>query len=188
MSKETILAIVVALIIGVLGGVIITNLGGKKTVQLPAGSGGVPMGAGSPNDYQLRITEAEKIVAQDPKNLQAWKQLGNDYFDTNQPQKAIQAYGKALELNPRDADTLTDQGIMYKNIGWYDKAIENFKKAQAVDPKHVQSLYNMGIVYAESLNDKEKAISAWKRIIEIDPASPTASQVKSYIEQVKNRK
>jgi tetratricopeptide (TPR) repeat protein len=184
LKKETVLAIVVALVVGVLGGIIVTKMGSKNQLNAPAG-GGVSMGAGSPGDYQRRIAEAEKIVAQDPKNLQAWKQLGNDYFDTNQPQKAVQAYAKALELNPRDPDILTDQGIMYKNIGWYDKALQNFQKAQEIDPKHVQSLYNLGIVYAENLKQPENAIKAWNRIVEMDPTSPTATQVKGYIEQMK---
>jgi tetratricopeptide (TPR) repeat protein len=186
LNKETILAIAVALIVGLLGGIIVAKMGSGTKVPVAPG-GGVTAGSGSPADYQRRIVEAEKIVAQDPKNLQAWKQLGNDYFDTEQPQKAIDAYTKALELNPRDPDVLTDQGIMFKKIGWYDKALANFDKAQEIDRRHVQSLYNIGILYAEDLKEPEKAIKAWTRLVEMDPGSPTASQVKVYIEQLKAR-
>jgi cytochrome c-type biogenesis protein CcmH/NrfG len=89
LKKENLLFVLIALIVGLLGGYLIFSIAGKKEA-VPVG-GGVPMGAGSPTDYQKRITEAEKIVAGDPKNLQAWIQLGNDYFDTGQPQKAISA-------------------------------------------------------------------------------------------------
>ncbi len=53
--------------------------------------------------------------------------------------KAIDAYGKALELEANDANILTDQGVMYRRVGWYDKAITNFEKANALDRSHQQS-------------------------------------------------
>ena len=115
MSKENVLTIVVALLVGLLGGYLIFNLAGKN--ELPQ-TVAVPQGGGSPTDYQRRIVEAEKIVAQDPKNVQAWTQLANDYFDTDQPQKAVSAYSKVLELDPKNVNAMTDQGIMYRKLGW----------------------------------------------------------------------
>ena len=152
MSKENLLAIVVALIVGLLGGYLVFSVAVKKETPNQVG---VPQGSGSPTDYQQRIAEAEKLVAQDPKNIQAWTQLGNDYFDTDQAQKAINAYAKVLELDPNNANVLTDQGVMYRKVGWYDKAITNFERAQKIDPKHLQSLYNLGIVYATDLKQPE---------------------------------
>ncbi|HEY6874675.1 MAG TPA: tetratricopeptide repeat protein [Geobacteraceae bacterium] len=183
MKKENILFVLIALIVGILGGYLIFSVAGKKQ-EIPVG-GGVPIGGGSPTDYQTRITEAEKIVAQDPKNLQAWIQLGNDYFDTGQAQKAIYAYGMALELKPNDPNVLTDQGVMYKQAGAFDKAIANFEKAQQIDPTHLQSLYNMGVVYAEDLKQPDKAIKVWSRYLELDSTSPTAQQIKGMLEQIK---
>lgn len=182
MNKEITLYIVVALLVGLLGGYLVFSLAsGKKQVDVP--TAGIPMGAGSPADYQARITEAEKIVAKDPKNLQAWVSLGNDYFDTSQPQKAIEAYGKALELNPNNPDVLTDQGVMFRKVGWFDKALANFEKAQQVDPKHLQSLYNIGVVYIEDLKQQDKALKAWAKYLEMDSTSPTAQQIKSVMQR-----
>ena len=176
MTKENVLTVVVALIIGLLGGYLIFNIAGNK--ELPSNAA-VPQGSGSPMDYKNRIVEAEKIVAKDPKNAQAWSQLGNDYFDTDQPQKAVNAYGKVLELDPNNVNVLTDQGIMYRKIGWYDKAIANFEKAQSIDPKHLQSLYNLGVVYATDLKQPEKAREIWTKYLQFDSTSPTAQQIKA---------
>lgn len=183
MTKENILFAVIALLVGVLGTVLVLGVVNKNKSENVMQS--VPMGAGSPTDYQSRIAEAEKIVDKDPKNEQAWIQLGNDYFDTGQPQKAINAYGKALELDPNNANVLTDQGVMFKNIGWYDKAVANFEKAQQVDPKHLQSLYNLGVVYATDMKQPDKALKAWNRYLEMDSTSPTAQQIKGLISQLK---
>lgn len=180
MKKESILICVVSLVVGFLLGFLIgssSNVGKSAPV-----AASIPPGSGSPTDYSSRIAEAEKIVAQDPKNKNAWLSLGNDYFDTEQAQKAINAYGKVLEMEPNNPNVLTDQGVMYRKVGWYDKALENFDKAQKIDPKHVQSLFNAGIVYAVDLKDHVKARPYWKRILEIDPNSATAMQVKSMMQ------
>lgn len=183
MKKEQILVAVIALIAGILLGILLFSGKGEKAAT-PVG-GGVPMGTGSPTDYQQRIAEAEKIVSQDPKNLQAWIQLGNDYFDTEQPQKAINAYSRALELDPNNPGVLTDQGIMFRKVGWFDKAVANFEKAQNIDPKHLQSLYNLGVVYASDLKQPDNAMKAWGRYLEIDSTSPTAQQIKGMLDQLK---
>lgn len=187
MKQESLVYIVVALLVGLLGGFLIFSVTSKNK-----GGGGqtaaIPMGSGSPADYSQRIAQAEKIVAQEPNNYQAWVQLGNDYFDTEQPQKAVNAYAKALAIDPKNQNTpnvLTDQGVMYRKMGLFDKAIENFDKASKLDPKHTQSLFNLGVVYANDLRQKDKAIAAWERFLTLDPMSPQGQQVKAMVDDMK---
>ena len=105
----------------------------------PGAAPGMPPGgmpAPAPGDnFQARITAMQAVVARDPKNFDAWVQLGNDYFDTRQPQKAIDAYGRALELKPDNPNVLTDQGVMYRDIGQFDKAIANFTEGEPGRPE-----------------------------------------------------
>ena len=183
MNKENMLTVAVAVLVGLLGGFLIFNIAGKKEAPQTAS---VPQGGGSPTDYQRRIVEAEKIVAREPQNAQAWLQLANDYFDTDQPQKAVNAYSKVLELDPKNVNAMTDQGIMYRKIGWYDKAIENFERAQTVDPKHLQSLYNLGVVYAQDLKQPAKAREIWIKYLQFDSTSPTAQQIKADLANIEN--
>lgn len=182
MKNESIWIAVVALIVGFLGGYLIGSISttGKHQQETAV----IPSGAGSPTDYTRRIIEAEKIVARDPKNLNAWISLGNDYFDTEQPQKAVTAYGKALDIEPNNPNVLTDQGVMYRKLGWYDKAIANFEKALKIEPRHLQSLYNMGVVYTVDLKQPEKAVPVWTKYLTIDSNSATAAQIKGMLEKV----
>jgi cytochrome c-type biogenesis protein CcmH/NrfG len=180
-NKDSILIAVVALIVGLLGGYLVFSIStAGKTEQVNIAA---PTGAGSPADYTQRIAHAEKVVAQEPKNLNAWISLGNDYFDTAQSQKAINAYGKALEIEPDNPNVLTDQGIMFRTVGWYDKALANFERANKLDPNHLQSLYNAGLVYAVDLKQLEKATPYWNRYLKLDSSSPTAIQIKGMMEQ-----
>ncbi len=143
------------------------------------------MAPGAGVDYKQRIQAAQAVIAQDPKNVAAWIELGNDYFDTKQREKAIDAYARALDLEPNNPDVLTDQGVMYREIGEYQKAIANFERANKLDPKHVQSLFNMGVVYSKDLKNPDKGIEAWRKVIERAPTSPQAAQAKQAIEEYK---
>lgn len=113
-----------------------------------------------------------------------WIALGNQYFDIHQRDKAIEAYAKALELDPNNPDVLTDQGVMYSETTQYEKAIANFQKAHAVDPTHLPSLLNLGMLYAQSLKDYDQAIKTWKRVIEIAPTTVQAGKAHAYIQRV----
>jgi cytochrome c-type biogenesis protein CcmH/NrfG len=180
-KKESVLMAVVALIVGLLGGYLVFSISNASKSQQSGPA--IQSGSGSPADYTQRIAQAEKIVAQDPKNLNAWISLGNDYFDTEQAQKSIVAYGKALEIDPDNPNVLTDQGVMFRKVGWYDKALANFEKAGKIDPNHLQSLYNLGIVYVLDLKQPEKAVPYWSKYLKIDSTSPTALQIKGMMEQ-----
>ncbi len=178
MKKGTLLVVVIALAVGILIGVIVTN--SKK--DLSSATPAPPPTAAPLVNQQQQTSLLEDIVAREPGNRNAWVRLGHSYFDSNQPMKAINAYAKALELNSNDPDLLTDQGVMYRRVGWFDKAINNFEKAHNIDKSHQQSLYNLGIVYRYDLQDFAKARAVWEQFVAIDPGSPGAKQVQSELE------
>ena len=92
---------------------------------------------------------------------------------------------KALELDGNDPNVLTDQGVMFRKLGWYDRAVQNFEKASQVDPMHAQGLYNLGIVYRYDLNDYPSAIKAWERFLQVAPPGPSADQVRAEVDFMK---
>ena len=181
MKKESIVFIVIALVVGVLVGVIYTNArkDSQTTATLTA-----PVSAPAVN-YQQQIKMLQDVVAKEPSNRNAWVQLGHNFFDSDQPMLAIDAYDKALAINGNDANVLTDQGVMFRRLGWFDRAVENFEKANRVNPNHQQSLYNLGIVYRYDLQDVPKAIAAWERFLTTNPSGPGAAQVRAELEQLK---
>jgi len=183
MKKETIVFVVIALLVGILVGVIYSNWHKDSAVQT---AGNVPAGPPAVVNYQKQITMLQGIVAKEPGNRNAWVQLGHNYFDSEQPMKAIDAYAKALELDDQDPNILTDQGVMFRRVGWYDKAIANFLKASEIDPTHQQSLYNLGIVYRYDLKDYQKAIDAWEKLLALNPSAGGADQLRKEIDLLKN--
>ena len=180
MKKETILLVVVTLVVGGLVGVISSKTQKDSTTVKQA------VNSAPAVNYQQKIQALEEIVSKEPDNRNAWVQLGHNYFDSNQPMKAIEAYDKALDLDGKDPNVLTDQGIMYRRLGWFDKAIDNFSKANKLNPDHTQSLYNMGLVYRDDLHDEQKAKAAWTRYLEIAPAGEGADKISIMLDHMEN--
>jgi cytochrome c-type biogenesis protein CcmH/NrfG len=131
-----------------------------------------------------RIEANRRLVAENPKDRQAWVQLGNDYFDTHQRDQAIEAYARALELEPNDPNVITDQGVMYRELGKHDQAIANFERANKIAPDHMQSLFNLGVVWVYDKKDAAKGATAWRKIIDTAPSSPQAAQARQAIKEL----
>ncbi len=202
MNRTTLLALAGGLIAGLIAGYFIgagsasgTSVvvaAGIPTSPVPQpeampnpGMGAPGMAAPPTAEQQQHLAALERTVLQDPKNRAAWVELGNTYFDTHQPQKAVVAYTRALALQGDDPNVLTDQGVMYRELGQYDKAVANFQKANKLDPKHLQSLFNLGIVYANDLHKPAEATAAWNRLIALDPTSQQADQARQAMAQLK---
>ena len=181
MKKENLLFLGVALVVGVLVGIIVGNKGGETS-----GTASNPPSSSAPVvNYDQNVKMLQGVVAQEPGNRTAWVQLGNNYFDSNQFVQAVEAYDKALELEGNDPNVLTDQGVMFRKLGWYDRAVQNFETASQVNPMHAQGLYNLGIVYRYDLNDYPSAIEAWERFLQVAPPGPSADQVRAEVEFMK---
>lgn len=168
----------ITLVAGFVGGVVFSAY--KMETSLPTPSAVMVAGESETEpeltaDQEKKIEALERAAAETPKNPDAWIALGNACFDYNLPEKAIVAYETALKLQPDNADVWTDVGIMYRRMGDSEKAVTAFEKAQDVSPGHEMSLLNMGIVRLHDLNDSAGALTAWQKLIQIDPSATTAS-------------
>ena len=181
-KKNTmLLASFICLAVGFLGGVVFSAYKSGSGVPVPAS---MPQQLPQPRqqaakqetiteDQAKRILTLEKELAANPDNADAWTQLGNLYFDTNNFESAIRSYKKSLELKPNNANVLTDLGVMYRRAGQPREAVKAFEKAIQIDPKHEIARFNAGIVLLHDLNDREGALKAWQDLVDIDPAAMT---------------
>ena len=134
------------------------------------------------------IVRFQELVRKDPKNVDAWIQIGNIMMDTKRFQEAIDAYQKALELNDKNLDIRVDMGTCYRNIGKPDKAVEEYRKAIALNPKHLNAHRNLGVVLAFDLNKKSEAIKEFEEYLKLAPNAPDAQNVRQLVEKIKQSK
>ncbi len=139
------------------------------------------------DETKQAIINLEAEVTANPDNFESWIRLGHLYYDSDQPEKAISAYTKSLELHSGDANLLTDLGVMYRRTKQPEKAIESFDKAIKMDPSHLPSRFNKGIVLMYDLKDPQGAIDSWEELLKIDPQAKTASgeSIRQFVDKIK---
>ncbi|MEW6087421.1 MAG: tetratricopeptide repeat protein [bacterium] len=119
---------------------------------------------------EQRIREYERILQNNPKDLEILTALGNIYYDIGKWDKAVENYLKVLLIDSTNVDVRTDMGTAYKQMGLYDLAEREFKKGIAINPKHAKAHYNLGVVYYEQGKYKE-TLAEWEKnySLEQDP-------------------
>jgi cytochrome c-type biogenesis protein CcmH/NrfG len=175
-SKEKVILIaVVSLLVGFILGATVAIL--KTSRQLMVAPTAQPMVAPTAKEsekntsvnYEEEIRQAKSILEKDPNNLQALITLGNACFDTDRYQEAIDAYSRALAIDPKNPDVRTDMGIMYRKLGQFDKAIEAFRQTTRDNLMHVNSRFNLGVALKYDKNDYPGAIQAWEEFLKLEP-------------------
>ncbi len=188
MKRESvIILIVVTFVVGFIVGAV----SGIKFYSKERGGGqgfraaAATQGSGAPAVSAEEIDRVQAIVKSDPTNAQALANLGNLYFDSNQYQKAIDAYERSLAIDPKNPDVRTDLGTMYRAIKDYDKAISQFREAARIDPSHKNSRFNLAVVLQNDKKDIPASIAAWEDFLRVEPSGERATSVRSEIEQLK---
>lgn len=186
-------AIAISLLVGFVSGAMYSSFKLAGPGQLTSGAG-TGTNAQSPNDHEAefaeKIKEVETYLEQHPQDADAWTRLGNLFYDTEQPKKAINAYQKSLAIKPEEPGVITDMGYMYLMAGQPEKAIEIFDKALEVNPAFEPAMFNKGVVFIQALNDHEAGIEAWEKLIEVNPMAKTSRGqfVSDLIESLRNQK
>jgi len=136
-----------------------------------------------------RIQAVERKVQLEPANADAWTELGNLYYDSKQPKKAIAAYGRSLTLKPGNPNVLTDQGVMYRQLGDFDRALDCFNKAIAINPAHIIAQFNKSVVLEHDKHDKAGALAALRDLAARNPNAilPGGTTVAQAIQELSAR-
>jgi tetratricopeptide (TPR) repeat protein len=129
--------------------------------------------------YGAAIASFTKASELDPKQVAVWAQLADAHvnaattktgaeFDAEMA-KGIEAYGKALELNPADAATHNNFALALGKAKKFPEMQAELQKAAELDPpKAGQYYYNLGAMLVNA-GQSEPAGQAFKKAIELDP-------------------
>ena len=111
--------LIVGYLLGIMTALLIQKKPAAPQAQMSAPPPAVTPPSSALGSYAAEIRELKNILERDPGKFDVWARLGNIYFDSNQYMEAIEAYTKALGIQPRNPDVLTDRAIMYRRIGGF---------------------------------------------------------------------
>jgi cytochrome c-type biogenesis protein CcmH/NrfG len=200
MRSDSIVFAVAGMCFGIiLGWVIGTQQAAKRgatAVQLqqatpasaPAAAGGGDQAAGAartpPPLDEGKVQSLQTIIKSDPKNVGAYVQLGNAYFDAERYADAIKWYQESIKLDPKNPDASTDLGVSYYYSGRTDDALKQFEYSLKLNPKHAKTLFNKGIVLAFGKRDLQGATEAWQQVVQLAPGTPEAQAARQGLQGI----
>ena len=94
--------------------------------------------------------------------------MGNALKDQGKLNEAIDAYNKAISLNPNYGDAYTNLGTAHQDQGKLDEAIDAHKKSISLKPDYAVAYNNMGVVLQDQ-GKFEEAIDAYNKAISLNP-------------------
>lgn len=144
--------------------------------------------------YEEALQIVDSAIEVRPENPTEWSNKGFVLSALDRNEEALEAFEKALSFEPESPKILTNKGVVYFKMGLFEKALEIFDKALAFEPKkasdwackiprfsffsrnkapimrpdNTETWYWKARVFLK-LEEKEKALSAFKMALETDP-------------------
>jgi len=117
---------------------------------------------------EKRFSILQKIAKKYPKEKQAYYVLGVLNREYGYFNEAVEAFNKALELDPDYGEAHNDFGYTYLDMGNFESAVEHFKKYASLNPGDANPLDSMAEAYF-LMGRLDESISKYKEALEIKP-------------------
>lgn len=214
MTKDNLISAVFGILLGFIAGYLLHEvMASRQPPRFAAGTAGAPPMAGSPAapmagnpggsqavpegeapaqapqqdpSFAQALQQLEQFVQQNPNDTEAIRRLADLYFDQARWAQARDLYSRFLELEPGNADVLSDLGVVYRGLQDYPKALAQFDEAQRLVPDHWQSRYNEVIVLAFDLKKYDEAEQVLAELERLQPGNPNVAQLAQEMEKQRN--
>lgn len=174
--------VAVALLVPLLAG-----LGYWRVGNPGALSGGALAEAGhevTPAQMESLVERLRTRMEQTPDDPEGWMLLGRSYAVMGQYERSAQAYARAVNLAPKDANLLADYAdslAMARGRSLEGEPMALVRRALEIDPEHIKALALAGSAEFERKNF-EGAVAYWERILTLAP--PQSEFARSVAESI----
>lgn len=186
MTKDNILFAIIGVLLGFIGGFLITNSINQRglpqraptSASSPASQGAalppdhpsVPSNAGDaaplPQDVQADVLKAKNS----PTDFDAQVIAAQRLYEHRQYDEATELFLRANKLRPDDYDTITNLGNTYFDAGRFDLAEKWYNTALAKKPNDVNVRTDLGLsFFFRKPPDMNRAIKEFRTSLQQDP-------------------
>lgn len=134
--------------------------------------------AGRPGDA---IKDFEVLFSEYPSDPEIIVNLAIAYSDVGQYEKSLEYYLLTKKIDPEHRDIDISIGNTNLKLGKVDESIRNYQESIQKNAKSYIGYYDLGIAYATK-NDKQAALKAFAKSLEINPDFELAKKLYHEIE------
>lgn len=144
-------------------------VGSPLALYLPEANQGQPQL--SQKDIEGMVERLAEKLQKEPNNAEGWQMLGRSYAALHKMPEALDAYKKALALNPNSAQLMVDYAdlLAFQNKSIRGEPMRLIQKALQIEPNNLKALALAGTAYFE-LGDFKKAEEYWTKAKNLVPA------------------
>jgi cytochrome c-type biogenesis protein CcmH len=147
----------------------------------------------TPDQQQQMIRDMVGGLAQrleaNPNDLEGWKRLGRSYLVLNEPDRAKEAYGRAVALAPTDVALLGDYAnstlLAPGAAALPPESVDALRDVLKTDEFNPTALWLLGLAEADAGN-KQEATKLWERLLpQLQSGTPAYQSVQARLEALK---
>lgn len=151
--------------------------------ESPPTPGGMDPGSNVMATVFAKVGELKNAIEKNPNDRASLIELGNLYYDSGKYDQAVALYERALAIDRRDPNLLTDTGNAYFLLGNPAKAQPFLEEAQKGFPNHWQSAASLFFLAATTKN-ATVAGSALERVKALNPTYEKLPQMQKIYEDL----
>jgi tetratricopeptide (TPR) repeat protein len=134
----------------------------------------------------------KRAVEIDENYLEAWNKLGIAHAQRGEIFPAIGAWQALLSIDPQHCKAHTNLGKTFVMRGETVKGLRELEAAVSYCPNHAPPHYFLGLLYQDELDDPDKAIFHFQRLLGLEPdfGCPFGKEVEGQIcvaEEIRQR-
>jgi len=177
------LILIAAAIVAIAAAALALSRGGEESAAAPHGSVKPDQPVGT---IEQSVAELEARLRRDPDNPADWRMLGWSYFETGDLMRAAEAYRRAAQVEPGNAENWSSLGeaLQTASTTVSPEAKTAFERALRLDAKDPRARYFLA-VQKDLTGQHEAAIGDWIALLRDTPAgAPWEADLRRTIEQV----
>ncbi len=144
------------------------------------------------------VSDAEDMLKQDPKNIEARRILGRIYqrligdgqqgkINEEMLRRSIEQYAQIAQADPKDLEALLTLGRLYRVGGNSVDAEKSYNAALKLEPNNDEALTGLAVVLAD-LGDSKRSAELLKIVASHKPEPRTLAALASQYEQMRDFK
>jgi tetratricopeptide (TPR) repeat protein len=114
------------------------------------------------------ISKLQETAKHNMNKAKSMHDLGVAYMERRMFDKALEAFGSALLIDPNYLSAHVNMGYIYQEKEEYEKAIMSFERALILNPKSAKIYNTIGLIY-DKIERPDTAVKMYKKALALDP-------------------